>query len=174
MRSSSPPAARSGSGVRRHAGPHDEAVRPIDGAGPVIPDRYLDVTGVPMNPAAREQPRDFIETGVSAIDLLASLVRGQKLPIFTGPGLPASELASRIATGSRLLGDERFVTIFGAMGVTRREADEFRRRTRPGSSKQSPVPQPPDDPAIERLLRPASLSLGEHLAFELGKPCSSS
>ena len=99
---------------------------PIDHGPPIVAVRRVDVNGGAINPAAREHPHEFIETGVSAIDLLASLVCGQKLPIFTGAGLPADALAARIATGARLLGDERFVTIFAAMGISRREADYFR------------------------------------------------
>jgi len=78
--------------------------RPIDGGPPIIPVRLLGVDGGAINPVARDSPRDFIETGVTAIDLLASLVRGQKLPIFTGAGLPANDLAARIAIGAGLLG----------------------------------------------------------------------
>ena len=145
--------------------------RPIDDGPPIIADQVADVGGAPMNPAARDHPVDFIETGVSAIDLLASLVRGQKLPIFTGPGLPANALAARIAIGARVLGDERFVTIFGAMGVTRREADEFRDAFASSASIEriAVFLNLADDPAIERLLTPrCALTLGEHLAFELG------
>ena len=145
--------------------------RPIDDGPPIIADHVADVGGAPMNPAARDHPVDFIETGVSAIDLLASLVRGQKLPIFTGPGLPANSLAARIAIGARVLGDERFVTIFGAMGVTRREADEFRDAFASSASIEriAVFLNLADDPAIERLLTPrCALTLGEHLAFELG------
>jgi V/A-type H+-transporting ATPase subunit B len=145
--------------------------RPIDDGPPVIPDHVADVAGAPMNPAARDHPVEFIETGVSAIDLLASLVRGQKLPIFTGPGLPANALAARVAIGARLLGEEQFVTIFGAMGVTRREADEFRDAFASSASVEriAVFLNLADDPAIERLLTPrCALTLGEHLAFELG------
>jgi V/A-type H+-transporting ATPase subunit B len=145
--------------------------RPIDGGPPIIADHLADVGGAPMNPAARDHPVDFIETGVSAIDLLASLVRGQKLPIFTGPGLPANALAARIAIGARLLGDERFVTIFGAMGVTHREADEFRDAFASSASIEriAVFLNLADDPAIERLITPrCALTLAEHLAFDLG------
>jgi V/A-type H+-transporting ATPase subunit B len=145
--------------------------RPADGGPPIVPLRTADVNGGAINPAAREHPQDFIETGISAIDLLASLVRGQKLPIFTGAGLPASELAARIATGARLLGEERFVTVFGAMGITRREADFFRDAFA-GSGALDRIASflnLADDPAIERLLTPrCALTLAEHLAFDLG------
>ena len=145
--------------------------RPADAGPPIVPLRRQDVNGGAINPASRDHPEDFIETGISAIDLLASLVRGQKLPIFTGSGLPANELAARIATGARLLGEERFVTVFAAMGITRREADEFRDAfTSSGALDRIAVfLNLADDPAIERLLTPrCALTLAEHLAFDLG------
>jgi V/A-type H+-transporting ATPase subunit B len=144
---------------------------PIDDGPPIVPLRLADVNGGAINPAAREHPRDFIETGISAIDLLASLVRGQKLPIFTGAGLPANELAARIATGARLLGEERFVTVFAAMGITRREAAYFRDAFAGSGSldRIASFLNLADDPAIERLLTPrCALTLGEHLAHDLG------
>jgi V/A-type H+-transporting ATPase subunit B len=144
---------------------------PLDGGPPIVPLRLVDVGGGAINPASREHPREFIETGISAIDLLASLVRGQKLPIFTGAGLPADDLAARIATGARLLGEERFVTVFAAMGITRREADFFRGAFASSGSLEriASFLNLADDPAIERLLTPrCALTLGEHLAFDLG------
>ncbi len=145
--------------------------RPIDEGPPITPLRLADVNGGAINPASRDHPSDLIETGITAIDLLASLVRGQKLPIFTGAGLPANELAARIATGARVLGEERFVTIFAAMGVTRREADFFRDAFS-GSGTLDRLAfflNLADDPTIERLLTPrCALTLGEHLAFEIG------
>jgi V/A-type H+-transporting ATPase subunit A len=144
---------------------------PIDHGPPIIAVRRVDVNGGALNPAAREHPHEFIETGVSAIDLLASLVCGQKLPIFTGAGLPADALAARIATGARLLGDERFVTIFAAMGISRREADYYRDAFAESGSldRIASFLNLADDPAIERLLTPrCALTLGEHLAHDLG------
>ncbi len=145
--------------------------RPADGGPPITPLQYVDVNGGAINPASRDHPSDLIETGITAIDLLASLVRGQKLPIFTGAGLPADELAARIATGARVLGEERFVTIFAAMGITRREAGFFREAFA-GSGALDRLAfflNLADDPTIERLLTPrCALSLGEHLAFGLG------
>lgn len=145
--------------------------RPIDDGPRITPLRLADVNGGAINPAARDHPSDLIETGISAIDLLASLVRGQKLPIFTGAGLPADDLAARIATGARMLGEERFVTIFAAMGITRREADFFRDAF-VGSGTLERLAfflNLADDPAIERLLTPrCALTLAEHLAFDLG------
>jgi V/A-type H+-transporting ATPase subunit B len=144
---------------------------PIDGGPPIVPLRLANVNGGAINPAARDHPSDFIETGFSAIDLLASLVRGQKLPIFTGAGLPANELAARIATGARLLGEERFVTVFAAMGITHREADYFRDAFASSGTldRIACFLNLADDPAIERLLTPrCALTLGEHLAHDLG------
>jgi V/A-type H+-transporting ATPase subunit B len=145
--------------------------RPIDGGPAIVPARLVDVNGAPINPAARDHPVDFIETGISAIDLLASLVRGQKLPIFSGAGLPADELAARVATGARLRGEERFVTVFIAMGITRREADYFRDVFAASGSvdRIATFLNLAEDPAIERLLTPrCALALSEHLAYELG------
>jgi|GEM_PF-265 len=145
--------------------------RPTDDGPPIVPLRLQDVNGGAINPASRDHPEDFIETGISAIDLLASLVRGQKLPIFTGSGLPANDLAARIATGARLLGEERFVTVFAAMGITRREADEFRDAFASSGAldRIAVFLNLADDPAIERLLTPrCALTLAEHLAFDLG------
>lgn len=145
--------------------------RPIDEGPPIVPLRSADVNGRTINPSARANPEDFIETGISAIDLLDSLVRGQKLPIFTGAGLPADELAARIATGARVLGEERFVTVFAAMGITRRVADFFRDAFAASGNldRVALFLNLADDPAIERLLTPrCALTLAEHLAFDLG------
>jgi V/A-type H+-transporting ATPase subunit B len=143
----------------------------MDDGPPIVPLRLVDVNGGAINPASRDHPSDFIETGISAIDLLASLVRGQKLPIFTGAGLPANELAARIAIGARVLGDQPFVTVFAAIGITRREAETFREAFAASASvdRIAFFLNLADDPAIERLLTPrCALSLGEHLAFDLG------
>ncbi len=145
--------------------------RPVDDGPPIVPLRAVDVNGSAINPAARANPADFIETGIAAIDLLDSLVRGQKLPIFTGAGLPADELAARIATGARLLGSERFATVFAAMGITRRGADAFLDAFASAGSldRLALFLNLADDPAIERLLAPrCALSLAEHLAFDMG------
>jgi V/A-type H+-transporting ATPase subunit B len=144
---------------------------PIDDGPAIVPVRTRRVDGEPINPAARANPSDFIETGFSAIDLLDSLVRGQKLPIFTGAGLPASELAARIATGARVRGDERFATIFAALGITHREADFFRDAFESSGARDRVALflNLADDPAMERLLTPrCALTLAEHLAFDLG------
>lgn len=95
---------------------------PIDGGPKIIPDMRLDINGVPMNPAARNYPSEFIQTGISAIDGLNTLVRGQKLPIFSGSGLPHAQLAAQIARQAKVLGtDSKFAVVFAAMGITLRK-----------------------------------------------------
>ena len=107
----------------------DGAGRPIDGGPPLMAEAFWDVNGLPINPTARRYPSEYIETGISAIDGLNTLVRGQKLPIFSGFGLPAGELAARIAAQARVAHheEESFVVVFAAMGITNREASFFRR-----------------------------------------------
>jgi len=153
----------------------DGSGRPIDGGPPVQPEAYRDVNGAPINPVARDHPNEFIETGISAIDGLNTLVRGQKLPIFSGFGLPAAELAAQIAAQAtvpgRDAGDE-FVVVFAAMGVTQREAGFFRARFAESSALERTVLflNVAEDPAVERLLTPrAALTVAEHLAFERGR-----
>ncbi len=104
--------------------------RVIDGGPSIIPEQSLDINGLPINPAFRAQPNEFIQTGISAIDGLNTLTRGQKLPIFTGAGMPANELAAQIFTQERVLGDsnvsqEAFAVVFAAIGITHREASFF-------------------------------------------------
>ena len=100
--------------------------RPIDGGAEIIPDEYLDINGLAMNPAAREYPSEFIQTGVSAIDGLNTLVRGQKLPIFSGSGLPHANLAAQIARQAKVRGtDSKFAVVFAAVGITYEEAEFF-------------------------------------------------
>ena len=152
----------------------DGSGRPIDGGPPPATTDERDVGGAPLNPVARANPSDFIETGVSAIDGLASLVRGQKLPIFSGFGLPAAELAARITEHARVPGAEEdgFTVVFAAMGITRREADFFRTRlVKTGAIERTVLLlNQADDPTIERLLTPrAALTIAEHLAFELDR-----
>ena len=152
----------------------DGSGRVIDGGPPPATREERDVNGAPLNPVARANPSDFIETGVSAIDGLASLVRGQKLPIFSGFGLPAAELAARITEQARVTGVEQdaFTVVFAAMGITRREADFFRTRFADTGAIERTVLllNHADDPTIERLLTPrAALTIAEHLAFELDR-----
>ena len=151
----------------------DGSGRPADGGPPPIPDAYVDVNGQPINPVARDHPAEFIETGVSAIDGLNTLVRGQKLPIFSGFGLPAMELAAQIAAHAQVGGDdeEPFVVVFAAIGVTRREASFFRRSFGDSGALERAVLflNLAEDPSVERLIAPrAALTAAEHLAFEVG------
>jgi V/A-type H+-transporting ATPase subunit B len=143
---------------------------PIDDAPPVMPEAFWDVSGLPINPAAREYPTAFIETGISAIDGLNTLVRGQKLPIFTGFGLPGGELAAQIAAQARVTADDQdFVVVFAAMGITHREASFFRDFLEQSGQLGRTVMfvNLADDPTIERLLTPRmALTVAEFLAFE--------
>jgi len=145
---------------------------PIDGGPPLRPEAFRDVNGLPINPVARDNPSEFIETGLSAIDGLNTLVRGQKLPIFSGFGLPAAQLAARIAGDAAVPGDtsgDEFVVVFAAMGVTAREAAFFRTTFADSAALERTVLflNTADDPAVERLLTPrAALTVAEHLAFD--------
>ena len=144
---------------------------PIDGLPPLIPEKRLPIIGAPINPVARQRPQEFIQTGISAIDGLNTLVRGQKLPIFSGAGLPHNEIAAQIARQAKVLGSqEQFSVVFAAMGITQREAaffiDQFEST---GALARSVVfLNLADDPAIERLITPrVALTAAEYLAFEL-------
>ena len=144
--------------------------RPRDDSPPPFADDLRDVNGAPINPYAREYPRDFIQTGVSAIDGMNSLVRGQKLPIFSGNGLPHDRLAAQIARQAKLLAEDiEFCIVFGAMGVKFDTAQFFIRSFEDTGvlSKVSMFLSLADDPSIERLVTPrAALTLAEYLAFE--------
>lgn len=143
--------------------------KPIDGGAPIIPEKRLDITGSPINPYCREQPADFIETGISAIDGLNTLVRGQKLPIFSGSGLPANELAAQIIRQARVKSGEEFAIVFGAMGITHREAAYFMQQFESTGALERVVffMNLADDPTVERLLTPkVALTVAEYLAFE--------
>ena len=144
--------------------------RPKDDGPRIIPEKRMDINGVPINPVARDYPSEFIQTGVSAIDGLNTLVRGQKLPIFSGSGLPHANLAAQIARQARVLGSgEKFAVVFAAMGITFEEAqffiDDF---TETGSIDRAVLfMNLADDPAIERLSTPRmALTAAEYLAFE--------
>ncbi len=142
---------------------------PIDGGPDVIPEARLEMMGSPMNPYAREKPEDFIQTGISTIDGLNTLVRGQKLPIFSGAGLPANELAAQIVRQAKVTSGEEFVIVFAAMGITHREASFFRRSFEKTGALARVVffLNLADDPTIERILTPrAALTVAEYLAFE--------
>ncbi len=144
--------------------------RPTDGGPPVLPDKRLDINGLPMNPAARSYPSEFIQTGISAIDGLNTLVRGQKLPIFSASGLPHARLAAQIARQAKVLGtDEKFAVVFAAMGITFEEADYFIEDFRRTGAIDRTVlfVNLANDPAIERIATPRmALTAAEYLAFE--------
>ena len=143
---------------------------PIDGLPAVVADKRLPIGGAPINPVARQKPEEFIQTGVSTIDTLISLVRGQKLPIFSGSGLPANELAAQIARQATVVGEAtEFAVVFAAMGVTQRELTFFTQEfERTGALARSVLfLNKADDPAVERLLTPKmALTAAEYLAFE--------
>jgi V/A-type H+-transporting ATPase subunit B len=143
--------------------------KPIDGGAPVVPEYRLDVTGDPINPYSREKPADFIETGISAIDGLNTLVRGQKLPMFSGSGLPANELAAQIIRQARVVSGEEFDIVFGAMGITHREAAYFQSEFERTGALERVVffLNLADDPTVERLLTPrCALTVAEYLAYQ--------
>ena len=143
--------------------------KPIDGGAAIMPEKRLDVTGSPINPFTRDKPADFIETGISAIDGLNTLVRGQKLPIFSGSGLPANELAAQIIRQARVKSGEEFAIVFAAMGITHREAAYFMSQFELTGALERVVffMNLADDPTVERLLTPkVALTVAEYLAFE--------
>ncbi|HOP99558.1 MAG TPA: V-type ATP synthase subunit B [Acetivibrio clariflavus] len=143
---------------------------PIDGGPNIIPEDRLDINGTPMNPAARNYPSEFIQTGISAIDGLNTLVRGQKLPIFSGSGLPHAQLAAQIARQAKVLGtDSKFAVVFAAIGITFEEADYFISDfKRTGAIDRTVLfINLANDPAIERIATPRmALTAAEYLAFE--------
>lgn len=149
----------------------DGAGRPKDGAPPLIPQKKLDINGNPLNPTSRDYPIEFIETGVSAIDGMNTLVRGQKLPIFSGSGLPHPKIAAQVARQARLLGkEEKFAVCFGAMGTTFEEADFFITDFEKTGAIERAVLfiNLSDDPAVERIATPRmALTAAEYLAFDL-------
>ena len=142
-----------------------------DGKPEIIPDKRIDVNGVPMNPAARNYPEEFIQTGVSAIDGLNTLVRGQKLPIFSGSGLPHANLAAQIARQAKVVGtDDKFAVVFAAIGITFEEANFFIEDfKRTGAMERTVLfVNLANDPAIERIATPRmALTAAEYLAFDL-------
>lgn len=146
--------------------------RPKDGLPDPIADQFLDINGAPMNPEQREYPKDFIQTGVSVIDGMITLVRGQKLPIFSGSGMSHNILAAQIARQATVVGvQEEFAVVFAAIGVQYSEAEYFRRTLEEsGALKRSVLfLNLADDPAIERIITPrVALTVAEYMAFELG------
>lgn len=144
---------------------------PMDGMPAPVGEGRRPIWGAALNPTRRVRPADFIETGVSAIDGLNTLVRGQKLPIFSGPGLPALELAAQIVEQARAPRDEPFAVVFGAVGITSRDTDVFLRRFEASGALERSIVylNRTSDPTIERLLTPrVALTQAEYLAFEAG------
>ena len=143
---------------------------PRDGGPAVIPEMRRNINGEPMNPAARDYPSEFIQTGISAIDGLNTLVRGQKLPVFSGSGLPHSRLATQIARQAKVLGkDEKFAVVFGAVGITFEEAEFFISDFRRTGAVERAVlfMNLANEPAIERIATPRmALTAAEYLAYE--------
>src|SRR5690554_3218781 len=144
--------------------------RPKDDGPKIIPEKKVDINGVPINPVSRDYPEEFIQTGISCIDGLNTLVRGQKLPIFSGSGLPHGEVAAQIARQARVLGSgEKFAVVFAAMGITFEEAQFFIEDfTRTGAIDRAVLfVNLADDPAIERIATPRmALTCAEYLAFD--------
>lgn len=142
-----------------------------DGGAPLIYEKKLDVNGLPINPCARDYPNEFIQTGISAIDGLNTLVRGQKLPVFSMSGLPHANLASQIARQAKILGDNsKFAVVFCAMGITFEEAEYFKKELSTSGALERSVMfiNLANEPAIERLSAPkTALTCAEYLAFDL-------
>jgi V/A-type H+/Na+-transporting ATPase subunit B len=143
---------------------------PVDELPPVVAEKRLAIAGLPINPVARRKPTEFIQTGISTIDVMNTLVRGQKLPIFSSPGLPANELAAQIARQAAVPGEESsFAVVFAAMGVTQREVGYFISEFEDTGALARSVLflNKADDPTIERILTPRmALTVAEYLAFE--------
>ena len=149
----------------------DGTGNPIDDAPPIIPEDRREINGNPINPYSREYPQEFIQTGISTIDGLNTLVRGQKLPIFSGAGLPHNEMAAQIARQAKVLGkEEKFAVVFCAMGITAEEANLFIRDFENTGALERTVMflNLADDPTIERVILPRmALTCAEYLAFDL-------
>lgn len=151
---------------------YDGSGNPRDDTPPLLPDRRIDINGSPINPFARDYPSEFIQTGMSSIDGLNTLVRGQKLPIFSGSGLPHAQLAAQIARQAKVLGtEEKFAVVFVAMGITFEEANYFIDSFKDSGAIERSVMfiNLGDDPVIERIQTPRfGLTAAEYLAFDLG------
>jgi V/A-type H+-transporting ATPase subunit B len=147
------------------------AGKPKDGGPEIVPEKRLEINGAAINPWARDTPRQFIQTGISTIDATNTLVRGQKLPIFSGSGLPHNEIALQIARQAKVPGsDEAFAVVFAAMGITKEEENQFMADfERTGALEHAIVfLNLADDPAVERIITPRlALTTAEYLAFEL-------
>src|SRR3990172_3869987 len=146
--------------------------RPVDGAEKIIPDDVYNINGSPINPCARDYPNEFIETGLSALDVMNPLVRGQKLPIFSGAGLPHAKIAAQIARQARVLGkEEDFAVVFAAIGATYEEASFFINDFKKTGSIERAVLfiNLISDPAIQRIATPrVAFTCAEHMAFKEG------
>ncbi len=145
--------------------------KPIDGLGPIYVDKYFDINGLPLNPVSRKYPRNYINTGISSIDGLTTLIRGQKLPIFSGAGLPHNELAVQIVKQAQIADEkgESFGVVFAAMGVKNDVADFFKRSFEEAGVLEKVVMflNLSNDPIIERLITPrCALTTAEYLAYE--------
>lgn len=144
---------------------------PRDGCGEIYGGKRVNINGLPLNPMARQYPRDFIHTGISAIDTLMTLIRGQKLPIFSGNGLPHNQLAVQIATQAKVVGSDEFAVVFAGIGVKHDDAAYFMQvlSSRGHSNNIVTFLNLADDPVIERIATPRmALSTAEYLAYELG------
>ncbi len=145
--------------------------KPVDGGPSIVPERYMDIHGSPLNPCKRAHPTDFIQTGLSVIDGMNSLVRGQKIPIFSGNGLPHKAIASQIVKQAKVEGGETFTVVFAAIGVTSDEARSFQDDFHKIGilSRLVMFVNLAEDPAIERIMTPRlALTTAEYLAFEYG------
>ncbi len=148
------------------------AGKPIDGGAKILAEKEIDISGQAINPFSRDFPSDFIQTGISTIDVMNTLVRGQKLPVFSGSGLPHAELATQIARQAKVNDGSEFVVVFGAMGVTFEEAMFFQREfERTGAIENATLfINTAADPVVERIAVPRmALSYAEYLAFEKEK-----
>ena len=150
----------------------DGAGKPIDGLGDIFPVKKANINGTPINPVSRVYPKNYINTGISTIDTLMTLIRGQKLPIFSQSGLPHNEMALQIARQAKVRGEnEEFAVVFIAMGITNEEKQMFMKEfERTGALKSAVVfLNLADDPAVERTLTPRlGLTTAEYMAFDLG------
>lgn len=142
---------------------------PMDNNGAIYGGKRVNINGLPLNPMARQYPKDFIHTGISSIDILMTLIRGQKLPIFSGNGLPHNQLAVQIATQAKLMGSDDFAVVFAGIGIKHDDAAFFTRALSMRGNKIVTFLNLADDPVIERIATPRmALTTAEYLAYELG------
>ena len=144
--------------------------KPLDGGVEITAEQYPDINGKPINPTTRDYPKEFIQSGISTIDGMNTLVRGQKLPIFSGAGMPHNDLVAQIARQAKVKSGEEFAVVFAAMGITNQEAMFFRDSFEKSGSSERIVSflNLANDPAVERIITPrVALTCAEYLAFEL-------